>query len=328
MGVISTIDTKVNQAQDTHEQGYTGKYATKYDSNGTPIAPKYRDGSGYRKETAIYQQNLKRYNMDNVVSGKVPGNAGAILNGSRAEQDGMVSGMNTAAIGYGQGLSQTGDDIQRIKELQRGRTDQSGGDPVSAAIMGQKASATAGAQRNLASSGVKGGVAAGAIANVGRAQDADIAASLYGQQRQSIADERSLASNTLAGTTGLMYGEKAANVKAPSAPDAGGSVICTELHRQGIMSPELYLIDTNYGISLYLRKPEIVIGYRLMARPVAKLMAKSRLFTVLISSPAMAWARNMAGEKNLLGGFISLVGEPICGIIGKIKSSLSGAKYV
>lgn len=139
---------------------------------------------------------------------------------SSGEQKGLALG----ELGYGQGLAQTGQDIQRLKGLQTNRTAQSGADPVSAAIMGQKASAMANAQRNLAQSGVKGGTAAGAMDAISRQRDADIAASLYGQQRQSIQDERSMASNMLSGTTGLMFGSQANALSGqmPQLPRASG----------------------------------------------------------------------------------------------------------
>lgn len=256
--------------------------------------------------------------------GTSPGN---ILSGTSAEREGQIAGLNIGNIGYGQGLSQTGEDIQRVKDLQRQRTEQSGGDPVSAAIMNQKAGAVAGAQRGLASSGVKGGAAMGAVDAVARQRDSDIAASLYGQQRQSIADERSMAGNMLAGQTSLMQGERAVGTTASmpqAAQSSGMSVICTELYKQGYMDLELYMIDTHYGVSMGIRKPHVIVGYHFWGRPVAKLMAKSPIFAKLISIPAMAWARNMAGDKNLLGAFISFVGEPICGIIGKLISISSG----
>jgi hypothetical protein len=253
--------------------------------------------------------------------------------GTIDERESQLAAMNTAATGYGQNLGTTGQDIQRIKELQTNRTNQSGQDTVSAAIMGQKAGAQANAQRNLASSGVKGGAAAGVIDAVGRQRDSDIAASLYGQQRQSIADERSLASNTLSGTVGMMQAGKGEGTAAgmPGAPKASGmfdSVICTELHRQGIMSTELYLIDSSYGVALRLRNPEVFEGYLVLGRPIAKLMRKSKLFTAIMAPPTMAWAKNMAGDHNLVGGLISFIGMPLCTFIGKIKLSILGAKYV
>lgn len=257
---------------------------------------------------------------------------GVTTSGTAAEKAGELAGLERAGLGYGQNLGQTGQDIQRIKELQQGRTSQSGADPVSAAIMGQKQGALANAQRGMSASGVKGGTAQGVMSNVEKEQNQNIAASLYGQQRQSIADERSLASNMLAGTEAMSQGGKATGTSQnmPKAPEMGGmgiagTVICTELHRQGIMPLDMYIKDMQYGESL---DHVTLIGYRLLANPVVKLMHKYAIVTSIVSIPAMAWARNMAGEYNFLGSMISFIGEPICHIVGKIKLSLSGAKYV
>jgi hypothetical protein len=256
---------------------------------------------------------------------------GVTTSGTAAEKEGELAGFERAGLGYGQGLSQTGQDIQRIKELQQGRTSQSGADPVSAAIMGQKQGALANAQRGMSASGVKGGTAQGVMSNVEKEQNQNIAASLYGQQRQSIADERSLASNMLAGTEAMSQGGKATGTAQdmPKAPDVGGmglgTVICTELHRQGIMPLDMYIKDMQYGESL---DHVTLIGYRLLANPVVKLMHKYAIVTSIVSIPAMAWARNMAGQYNFFGSMISFFGEPICHIIGKVKLSFSGAKYV
>ena len=258
------------------------------------------------------------------------GLGGVQLYGDRKERGAALSAAELAKLGYGQGLDAVGEDIQRIRDLQRGRTEQVGGDPVSAAIMGQKASQMANAQRNLAASGIKGGVAAGAIADVGRKADSDIAASLYGQQRQSIADERSLASNMLSGTMGSIQGGKAEGTQAPGGPQASSwtdSVICTELHRQGIMSLDLYKKDAAFGEMLKKECPEVVVGYHVIAKPIVKLMQKSKLATKIISVPAMKWARHIANEENSFIGYATLsVGMPFCSIIGKIK--LLGVKYV
>ena len=253
---------------------------------------------------------------------------GGSIYGTDKEKQGELAGLEQAKLGYGQGLAQTGQDIQRIRELQQGRTGQSGGDPVSAAIMGQKQGAMANAQRGLASSGVKGGAAAGAIANVERQQNQDIAASLYGQQRQSIADERSLAGNTLAGTVAMSQAAKAGGTaqEMPKAPDTGGmTVICTELHRQGIMSDELYAKEVEFGKTV---DPIVMLGYTFLATPIVKIMQKSKLCTTLCSYPAMAWARDMAGDENILGSLLFMFGVPLCYFVGKLKLSFSGAKYV
>ena len=251
-----------------------------------------------------------------------PNNRTFSISGTQDEKEAQMSGLNMAKLGYGQGLPETGQDISRIRELQKKRTDLSGMDPVSSAIMAQKASATANAKRDLAQSGVKGGVAAGAVDAVSRQRDADIAASLYGQQRQSLQDERSLASNTLAGTVAMQKGAQGEAVKMPTAPEGTGifgTVICTELYRQGLMDYKTYNLDSEYGIKLYLRNPNVIYGYHYMANPVVKLMKKSKVFTKIVSIPALNWANHIAGKKkSLFGYFCQIVGERFCGMVGKI----------
>ena len=289
---------------------------------------RYDLNAGARRRTKAQEAADRQAARNTQATSALAGGKGNILSGTEAEQEGQLAGLNVGNIGYGQGLETTGQDIQRIKELQRQRTGQSGGDPVSAAIMGQKAGSQAVAQRSLAASGVKGGAAAGAVEAIGRQKDADIAASLYGQQRQSIADERSLAGNMLSGQTSLMQGEKAANVQLPSAPSSGGgiTVICTELHRQGIMSLDIYKKDAEYGASLPL---EVMAGYTFWATPIASKMKTSPLLTSIVKIPAMKWAKHIAGvEKSLFGYACQYIAEPVCGFIGTILFKFTGAKYV
>lgn len=247
--------------------------------------------------------------------------------------EGRQRGLDLAKLGYGQGLEETGKDIQGIKGRLQERSAQS--DPISEAIRSQKSGALASGQRNLAASGVKGGAAAGALEEIGRKQDANIAASLYGQQRQSLADERSLASNMLSGTTSLMFGsEGAANAaNMPEAPSAGGmfgsTVICTELYKQGYMDLNVYSKDAEYGRKLLQDSPNIIVGYIFLATPVVKLMQKSPMFTKLISYPALKWARHIANEENSIIGYLAVnIGQPFCGFIGKMLTNTFGVKHV
>lgn len=225
---------------------------------------RYDLNAGERKRAKAAEAAARQAKRNKQMEGALAGNAGSVLSGSEKEQAGQIAGLNLGTIGYGQGLTQTGQDIQRVKELQNQRTAQSGMDPVSAAIMGQKAGAVAGAQRNLAASGVKGGVAAGAVDAVSRQRDADIAASLYGQQRQSIADERSLAGNMLAGQTSLMQGEKASATagQMPSAPSGGGtSFICTMLRSKKLMNGKETLIMTQFMLKSMIQRSDFLVWY-------------------------------------------------------------------
>jgi hypothetical protein len=223
----------------------------------------YERRSGQRKKTKAQEAADRQTNRDQQATGALSGSQGNILSGTEKEQQGQLAGLNVGNIGYGQGLGETGQDIQRVKELQRQRTSQSGGDPVSAAIMGQKASAVANTQRNQAASGVKGGAATGAVDAVARQRDSDIAASLYGQQRQSIADKRSLAGNMLSCQTSLMQGEKAANVAIPNAPDTGKgtSFICTMLRSKGLMTPKESFIMTKFMIRSMFARANFLVWY-------------------------------------------------------------------
>lgn len=284
-----------------------------------------------KKKEAAIQQNIQQ-NLQNRLDQYGNPNApkGFTLSGTNEEVGQAISGLELANVGYGQNLYQTGEDIQRIKGLQRSRTE--GTDPISEAIRNQKAGAVANAQRRAAAGGLAGGAMEGAIQDLERKSNMDVAASLYGQQAQNIAAERSLASNMLSGTNALMQGSRAEGTAAnmPTAPQAGGmfgTVICTELYKQGYYTNEIYMHDIAYGVWIRHYKPEVYIGYRLWADYVVAGMQKSNLFTKLVAMIAVPWAKNMAGEYNLVGQITSLVGESICGVLGKLSTKL-GAKYV
>lgn len=275
----------------------------------------------YRDEIAKLEKEIEGYRKSagSVNSYLDPSNRGSInLTGTPEEKASALSGLNIAKLGYGQNIAQTGEDISSIRERLKARS--AGADPISEAIRNQKSGAVAGAQRSLAGAGVKGGAAAGAVEAIDRQRSQDVAASLYGQQRQSLMDERSLASNTLAGTVALMQGSKAEGVKMPDAPSGGGgTVICTELNVQGIMSKELYLKDLAYGKTL---PAKVIAGYHFWAIPVVNLMKKSPAFTKVIAPFAMSWAKHIAGEKKSIFGYMcQIIGEPVCGLIGSIMKT-------
>ena len=252
MGWLSNLGKDIGRNVGLNYFVPTGTFATDYDKRSAQRKQE-------KQQSAAGRQELRNEEATSALAG----GKGNILSGSEEEQAGQLAGLNVGNIGYGQGLGKTGEDIQRVKELQRQRTAQSGGDPVSAAIMGQKAGSQAVAQRQMAASGVKGGAAAGAVEAIGRQKDAEIAASLYGQQRQSIADERSLAGNMLSGQTALMQGEKAANVQLPSAPSGGGGTIyiCTMLRAKNLMTKKESLIMTKFMIKSLITGADFSLWY-------------------------------------------------------------------
>jgi len=102
-----------------------------------------------------------------------------------------------------------------------------------------------------------------------------------------------------------------------------GTVICTELHRQGILSKDIYLSDQEFGRKLAIEDPEAFAGYHAWAIPVVSLMKKSFLFTKFVALFALPWAREMhfieagVGKGSILGKFMIKFGVPICRFIGR-----------
>jgi len=96
--------------------------------------------------------------------------------------------------------------------------------------------------------------------------------------------------------------------------DAVGTVICTELHRQGIMSDEVFETDKSFGKKQDI---ETIAGYHTWAIPLASLMRKYKIVTWVITPIAMAWAEDMAGGKNMFGKILNKIGIPICRFIGR-----------
>lgn len=107
----------------------------------------------------------------------------------------------------------------------------------------------------------------------------------------------------------------------------GGKVICTELHRQGILSKTIYLSDQEFGRKLAIEDPEAFAGYHAWAIPVVSLMKKSSLFTRFVAVFALPWAREMhymetgVGKSSLLGRCMVKFGVPLCRFIGRRSST-------
>ena len=107
-----------------------------------------------------------------------------------------------------------------------------------------------------------------------------------------------------------------------------GTVICTELHHQGILNDETYLADSIYG-SMLPRK--VLVGYHIWAIPLTKLMKQSKLLTHIVSWFAIPWAKEMAyrmeirQQGHIIGKVINFIGIPLCGFIGTM---IGAPKYM
>ena len=114
------------------------------------------------------------------------------------------------------------------------------------------------------------------------------------------------------------------------AGDAGGTVICTELYRQGLIDKHVYRADQRFGLRLLRNDPDVITGYHLWAKPVVRLMRKSPLFTqVIFKSVGEAWAREMSlreglnGFGTVRGKLVIAVGIPACRMIGRMLTTCS-----
>jgi hypothetical protein len=251
------------------------------------------------------------------------------VSGSANERAGRMDGLERARLLTGQNPYQIGQDYQEAYGNIKKRTELS--DTASELLRANKAGATADARQSLSQQGVKGGANLGAVSQIERAKSYDINNQLAQNQRQAEMDymNAAKANANFTQASEMNFGAMAAgkDMQAPSVNSNGfGTVICTELYNQGYYSDEIYLADVAYGIQVRATRPHIYAGYRLWADPVVALMKKSKLFTALVALFAIPWARNMAGENNVFGLILSEVGEPLCGLLGKIKLAF-GEKY-
>lgn len=236
-----------------------------------------------------------------------------LLSSDPSIASGQRVGLERGERVYGQSIDETGSNVQDIVKRRRERLE--GLDPASTRM------------RESRNRQIRMAKASGAspeeIAQISRNAESDIANQEYKKASQSLNEYQKLIGNILKGQTGLELGfaglEKSGEYVPTPSSGGGllGTVICTELYIQGYMPYEIYLKDREYGKCIRRDNPHIYTGYIFLASPVVRMMRKSKLVTKIISVPGIAWARNMAGEKNILGSVIGYFGEKVCGIIGR-----------
>lgn len=117
---------------------------------------------------------------------------------------------------------------------------------------------------------------------------------------------------------GASKAAEASAAAAASQGGGGGKIICTELHRQGLLNDEIMKLDAAYGVKLRAERPHVYDGYVFWAQHVVLGMQKSTLFTKIVYFCAKPWAENMAYNNNTLGKVVGFLGEGLCGIIGRV----------
>lgn len=103
---------------------------------------------------------------------------------------------------------------------------------------------------------------------------------------------------------------------------SGGSVICTELNRQGLLSDELLAKDTAYARANL--SPTVMLGYHTWAIPYVRIMRRSPAITRLTMLYALPFCKTVSGvSPTLWGKTVLAVGKPICWAIGAARILIS-----
>lgn len=111
----------------------------------------------------------------------------------------------------------------------------------------------------------------------------------------------------------------------PNAPatvvEQGGKLLCTEIHRQGLLDDALFAGDLEYakGVSEATK-----VGYWSWARPLTKKLKESKVLTKMVTPFVRAWATEMAFKTgfsqkgSVFGKIMCWTFEPACYLLGKI----------
>lgn len=106
------------------------------------------------------------------------------------------------------------------------------------------------------------------------------------------------------------------------ATGGGAKIICTELHRQGLMSDKIYAADQIFGEIMACNHPEVMRGYHRLASPVVTAMRKSPAFSRVMAAIVAPWARHMAflvdadDKGSILGMLMMMAGLFVCRMFG------------
>tara|TARA_R110000744_G_scaffold144157_3_gene256211 strand:+ start:3722 stop:4723 length:1002 start_codon:yes stop_codon:yes gene_type:complete len=150
-----------------------------------------------------------------------------------------------------------------------------------------------------------------------------------GEDESSVSDPDTVGDNVSIGENDATVGMEDEYGDIEDSDDAGTSgdatsVICTELHRQGLVPTHLFEGDKRHGRHLAKIDPALMSGYHSWGKPVARWMKHSKLLTYtmwLIAYPVIKElaAKQGRGFGSIIGKAILFIGIPICRTIGNIK---------
>ena len=116
-----------------------------------------------------------------------------------------------------------------------------------------------------------------------------------------------------------------------AGPDGtdGGTVICTELYRQGLINGDLFRADKKCGETFMRTDPDLMAGYHAWARPVAKILKKYPVLALIVKPLVLPVIKELAVKEggslfgSVVGKAMFFIGAPICRAIGRRRKTES-----
>ena len=166
-------------------------------------------------------------------------------------------------------------------------------------------------------------------ASLGQAVQGEQARQLFNieqQQREQLAQQArdlTIAQLSQAQALGERQAQAAERYGSSMASAGGrGKVICTELYHQGYMDVAVFEADQRFGKLVQQHNPLVMQGYWYWAKPLVRLMQRSKVVTKIVWFFAKPWAQEMAFKMgaakkgSLFGRLLLTVGTVGCAAIG------------
>jgi hypothetical protein len=130
-----------------------------------------------------------------------------------------------------------------------------------------------------------------------------------------------LAQDLIAKVVGELANVTATETKIDTGTAKKGTVICTELARQGLLSEELYVAGFDHFSSL---SQQTIRGYQVWARKVVPLMRTHRWLAELLAPIGVGRYEFIVSKKITFWGLVTVyIGQPVCWCVGLFVSPFS-----
>jgi len=155
--------------------------------------------------------------------------------------------------------------------------------------------------------------------------------SQYSSQPEAVA--ASIASKGRAAAAQRDYQSIAEAAAEEPGPSDEGTVICTELHRQGLINGDLFRADKKVGETLMRTDPDLMAGYHAWGRPVAKILKKYPVLALIVKPLVLPVIKELAVKEggslfgSVIGKAMLFIGAPICRAIGRMRKVDICAQY-